>query len=75
METAEPVGPLVEHPDLPVSTAADLEHQLDRFASDVGELYKRQKERAEELEAAIGQLRTSYLETVRPDSVEAPTTP
>jgi len=50
---------------LPVSTAADLEHQLDRFASDVGELYRRQRERAEELELAIGQLRTSYLETVR----------
>ena len=51
--------------ELPVSTPESMEQQLERFASDVGELYRRQKERAEELEAAIGQLRTSYLETVR----------
>ena len=33
--------------------AESLAHQLDRFASDVGELYRRQKERAEELEDAL----------------------
>jgi ribonuclease P protein subunit RPR2 len=51
--------------DPPVADAAALEQQLDRFAADVGELYRTQKERAEELEAAIEQLRTSYRETVR----------
>lgn len=44
---------------------ASLEQQLHRFAADAGELYRRQKERSEELEAAFAQLRTSYLETVR----------
>lgn len=42
-----------------------LEAQLDVFASDIAELYRRQKSRAEELEAALKTLRTSYLETVR----------
>jgi HD-GYP domain-containing protein (c-di-GMP phosphodiesterase class II) len=51
--------------DLPVSTAAGLEDQLTRFASDVGELYRRQKERAEQLEAAFQSLRTTFVETVR----------
>jgi ribonuclease P protein subunit RPR2 len=54
-----------DEPFLPISTPEDLEHQLDQFATDVGELYRRQRERTEELEAAIAQLRTSYLETVR----------
>jgi len=48
-----------------VSSPEDLEHQLTRFATDVGELYRRQKERAEELESALVQMRTTYLETVR----------
>ncbi len=56
---------MTEAVGLPVSTAKALADQLDQFASDVGELYKRQKERSEELEQAFRQLRTSYLETVR----------
>ena len=51
--------------DPPVADAGALEQQLDRFAADVGELYRKQKERSEELEAALEQLRTSYRETVR----------
>jgi HD-GYP domain-containing protein (c-di-GMP phosphodiesterase class II) len=51
--------------EFPVSTPQLLEQQLDRFAEDVGELYRRQKERAEELEAAYVHLKTAYLETVR----------
>lgn len=50
---------------LPLTDAIALERQLDRFAADVGELYRTQKERAEELETALAQLRTSYRETVR----------
>jgi len=50
---------------LGVSTPAALEQQLTRFATDVGELYRRQKERSELLEEALGQMRTTYLETVR----------
>ena len=42
-----------------------LERQLEVFAHDVGELYRRQKERAEELEQALATLKTSYLETIR----------
>jgi ribonuclease P protein subunit RPR2 len=49
----------------PLSTPADLEHQLHRFAVDIGELYRAQKERAEELESALLQMRNTYLETVR----------
>jgi ribonuclease P protein subunit RPR2 len=47
------------------STAASLQCQLERFALDVGELYGRQRERAELLENALGQMRTTFLETVR----------
>jgi ribonuclease P protein subunit RPR2 len=50
---------------LPLSSPGELEHQLNRFAVDIGELYRRQKERAEELEFALVQMRTTYLETVR----------
>jgi HD-GYP domain-containing protein (c-di-GMP phosphodiesterase class II) len=42
-----------------------LERQLEVFAHDVGELYRRQKERTEELERALATLKTSYLETIR----------
>jgi HD-GYP domain-containing protein (c-di-GMP phosphodiesterase class II) len=42
-----------------------LERQLQVFAHDVGELYRRQKERAEQLEDALATLKTSYLETIR----------
>ena len=47
------------------SSAESLHAQLDRFATDVGELYRRQKERSEELEQALSSLRTAYRETVR----------
>ena len=42
-----------------------LERQLLRFAQDVGELYRRERERAGELEEALDTLRSQYLETVR----------
>jgi len=42
-----------------------LERQLERFALDVGELYSRQKERAELLEQNLVQMRTTFIETVR----------
>jgi ribonuclease P protein subunit RPR2 len=47
------------------STPASLHAQLERFATDVGELYKRQKERSEQLELALESLRLAYRETVR----------
>jgi HD-GYP domain-containing protein (c-di-GMP phosphodiesterase class II) len=50
---------------LPVADAAALERQLVVFARDVGELYRRERSRAEELEQALNTLRTQYLETVR----------
>lgn len=57
---------LDEGPDaLGLSSAATLHAQLDRFATDVGELYRRQKERSEELEHALSSLRLAYRETVR----------
>ena len=49
----------------PVADAAALERQLVVFARDVGELYRRERSRAEELEQALATLRTQYLETVR----------
>jgi len=48
-----------------ISNAASLEQQLERFAGDIGELYSRQKERAELLEQNLVQMRTTFLETVR----------
>jgi len=51
--------------DLGVSTPLALEQQLERFALDVGELYGRQKERAELLEQHLVQMRTTFIETVR----------
>jgi HD-GYP domain-containing protein (c-di-GMP phosphodiesterase class II) len=47
------------------STRASLHAQLGRFATDVGELYRRQKERSEQLEAALDSMRHAYRETVR----------
>jgi ribonuclease P protein subunit RPR2 len=47
------------------STPASIQAQLGRFASDVGELYRRQKERSEQLEAALDAMRHAYRETVR----------
>jgi HD-GYP domain-containing protein (c-di-GMP phosphodiesterase class II) len=47
------------------STTASLHAQLEQFATDVGELYRRQKERSEQLEDALESLRLAYRETVR----------
>jgi HD-GYP domain-containing protein (c-di-GMP phosphodiesterase class II) len=47
------------------STPATLHAQLERFAVDVGELYRQQKERAAQLETALDSLRLAYRETVR----------
>lgn len=47
------------------STQESLHAQLEQFASDVGELYRRQKERSEQLEAALESMRLAYRETVR----------
>jgi ribonuclease P protein subunit RPR2 len=47
------------------SAVGDLHAQLERFATDVGELYRRQKERSEQLEAALESMRLAYRETVR----------
>jgi HD-GYP domain-containing protein (c-di-GMP phosphodiesterase class II) len=57
----------VEHviPDAGRSTPESLHAQLGRFAHDVGELYRRQKERSEQLEAALESMRLAYRETVR----------
>lgn len=52
--------------DLVVGAEDDaLERQLLQFARDVGELYRRERGRAHELEAALSTLRTQYLATVR----------
>ena len=42
-----------------------LEAQLHVFAREIGAMYRSQKERAEELEGALGALKTAYLETIR----------
>jgi HD-GYP domain-containing protein (c-di-GMP phosphodiesterase class II) len=47
------------------STPAFLHAQLGRFATDVGELYRRQKERSQQLHDALDELRHAYRETVR----------
>lgn len=43
----------------------DLERQLVVFARDIGELYRRERIRAAELEQALATMRRQYLETVR----------
>jgi HD-GYP domain-containing protein (c-di-GMP phosphodiesterase class II) len=42
-----------------------LERQLVVFARDVGESYRRERARAEELERTLDELRTAYRETIR----------
>jgi ribonuclease P protein subunit RPR2 len=44
---------------------AALEQQLVVFAREIGELYRREKQRAEALEEALDTLRVQYRETVR----------
>src|SRR5205085_9485313 len=42
-----------------------LQRQLLVFTHDITEIYKRERSRAEELEVALAELKTAYLETVR----------
>jgi ribonuclease P protein subunit RPR2 len=54
---------------VPLPTIGDdpraLQQQLLVFAHDIGEIYRRERARAEELERALDTLKTAYLETVR----------
>jgi ribonuclease P protein subunit RPR2 len=45
--------------------AAALEAQLLVFAKELGESYQRERERAQRLESALGELRQAYRQTVR----------
>jgi len=63
MAAEQPVLPS----DLP-TLAGDpdaMQRQLIVFAQDIGQIYKRERSRAEELEQALATLKTAYLETVR----------
>lgn len=42
-----------------------VDRQLHLLARDVGELYRRQRERSAELEDALATIKTAYLETIR----------
>src|SRR5436305_14154100 len=42
-----------------------LQRQLLVFTQDITEIYKRERARAEELEVALAELKTAYLETIR----------
>src|SRR5436189_3862938 len=42
-----------------------LQRQLLVFTRDITEIYKRERSRAEELEVALSELKTAYLETIR----------
>jgi ribonuclease P protein subunit RPR2 len=59
-------SPLAQ-PDLPTLAGdpAAMQRQLIVFARDIGQIYRREKSRAEELESALSTLKTAYLETVR----------
>jgi ribonuclease P protein subunit RPR2 len=56
--------PLVQLPTL-TSDPDAMQRQLIVFARDIGQIYRREKARAEELEQALSTLKTAYLETVR----------
>lgn len=60
-----PLPPELPPPGPPAPGLDGLEAQLKVFASEIGSLYRSQKERAEELEAALASLKTAYLETIR----------
>jgi ribonuclease P protein subunit RPR2 len=49
----------------PVMGPTSLSDQLERFASDVGELYRRQKDHSAQLEHALDALQLAFRETVR----------
>lgn len=63
-EPAEPSSPRWDPSLIPDPTAA-LEAQLLVFAKELGEGYQRERERAQHLERALGDLRQAYLQTVR----------
>ena len=51
--------------DYPQLDSAALQDQLDVFAKDAVSAYRREKERARELQEALASLETAYLETIR----------
>ena len=51
--------------DFPQLDSAALQDQLDVFAKDAVSAYRREKERARELQEALASLETAYLETIR----------
>jgi len=53
-----------EFPTLATDPEA-LQRQLLVFTRDITEIYRREKSRAEELEVALDELKTAYLETIR----------
>src|SRR5205823_8230618 len=57
-------GELPEFPTLAHDPEA-LQRQLLVFTRDITEIYKRERARAEELEVALAELKTAYLETIR----------
>src|SRR5947209_15741455 len=61
---AEPGSELPQFPTLARDPEA-LQRQLLVFTQDITEIYKRERSRAEELEVALAELKTAYLETVR----------
>jgi hypothetical protein len=64
MTDPERVPPRWDPSLIPEPTAA-LEAQLLVFAKELGEGYQRERERAQHLEQALGDLRQAYLQTVR----------
>lgn len=61
---SEPPNPPWDPASVPEPAAA-LEAQLLVFAKELGESYQRERERAQRLEQALGDLRHAYLQTVR----------
>ena len=63
-DSSESSSPRWDPSLIPDPTAA-LEAQLLVFAKELGEGYQRERERAQRLERALGDLRQAYLQTVR----------
>ena len=62
--TSEAESELPQFPTLARDPEA-LQRQLLVFTNDITEIYKRERSRAEELEVALAELKTAYLETIR----------
>src|SRR5947209_16505155 len=62
--SSEAGSELPEFPTLGQDPEA-LQRQLLVFTRDITEIYKRERSRAEQLEDALGELKTAYLETIR----------